>query len=103
MAISVSPLTTTVMNALDSSQAGAASGINNAVSRLAALLAVALFGIVMSVAFRHALADLEHKVSPGVSREVFAHWDRLAGIDVPVVYSKTDLPFGYPGALVFPI
>jgi MFS family permease len=90
MAISVAPLTTTVMNALDSSQAGAASGINNAVSRLAALLAVALFGIVMSVAFRHALTDLEHKVSPAVSREVFAHWDRLAGIDVPAAATRDE-------------
>ncbi|PTR17546.1 EmrB/QacA subfamily drug resistance transporter [Nitrosospira sp. Nsp2] len=90
MAISVAPLTTTVMNALDSSQAGAASGINNAVSRLAALLAIALFGIVMSVAFRHALVDLEHKVSPVVSREVFAHWDKLAGIDVPAAATRDE-------------
>jgi len=90
MAISVAPLTTTVMNAVDGSQAGAASGINNAVSRLAALLAIALFGIVMSLAFRHALVGLEHEVSPAVSSAVLAQWDRLAGIDVPAVATREE-------------
>ncbi|KPU92419.1 MFS transporter [Variovorax paradoxus] len=57
MAVTVAPLTTTVMNAVGPDLAGVASGVNNAVSRAAAVLAIAVFGAVMAWAFDAALAE----------------------------------------------
>jgi len=55
MAFAVAPLTSSVMGSVNAERVGAASGVNNAVSRIAGLLAIAAFGSVMVAAFSHAL------------------------------------------------
>jgi len=85
MAISVAPLTTTVMNAVNANRAGIASGINNAVSRTAGLLAIAVLGIVMLHSFN---SHLDRQLQTlGVSAEVKQVLDsqrtKLAGAELP--------------------
>ena len=46
LALTVAPLTSTILGAIDSSRSGIASAVNNAVSRIAGLIAVALIGAV---------------------------------------------------------
>jgi len=85
MAATVAPLTTVVMNSVDQDRVGTASGINNAVARVAGVLAIAVLGIVMVNAFssrlNHSLTHLS--LPPGFLAEVKADEIRLAGMQPP--------------------
>ena len=65
MAITVAPLTTTVINAVPAHQTGVASGINNSVASVATLLAIAIFGAVGLSSFNRALD--QHLATPSLS------------------------------------
>jgi MFS family permease len=85
MAISVAPLTTTVMNSVSEEHAGIASGINNAVSRLAGLLSIAVLGIIMLSGFnRHLSFELAGlNLEPPLRHAIESQRERLAAIGIP--------------------
>jgi EmrB/QacA subfamily drug resistance transporter len=84
-AVAVAPLTTTVMTSVADHYAGTASGINNSISRLASLLAVAVFGFVMLNSFT---ASLEGGLSQSILKpveqnEIMQQRSKLAAIQPP--------------------
>jgi predicted MFS family arabinose efflux permease len=85
MAITVAPLTTTVMNSIAQNRAGTASGVNNAVARTASLVAIAVFGVVMLHVFK---TGLDQRLSSAnlpvsVAQSLQSQSIKLAAIDVP--------------------
>jgi EmrB/QacA subfamily drug resistance transporter len=85
MAVTVAPLTTTVMNAVGPERAGVASGVNNAVSRAASVLAIAVFGVVMAWAFDASLASSLRDAGAPAEITAFLQGERskLAGAAMP--------------------
>jgi hypothetical protein len=51
MSLVIAPLTTTALNSVEGRHSGLASGVNNAVSRTASLLAIAIMGVFVFAAF----------------------------------------------------
>ena len=85
MAISVAPLTTVVMNSVEQARAGTASGINNAVARVAGVLAVAVLGVVMVAAFAHSLRELltGQNFNADIVHELESNAAKLGSLDAP--------------------
>jgi EmrB/QacA subfamily drug resistance transporter len=89
MTISVAPLTTLVMSSVTQNRAGAASGINNAVSQTAALLAIAVSAPIFFACFSIALPNQMKAagVSPPVVQQLQEQETLLGAI-------RTDDPKG---------
>jgi EmrB/QacA subfamily drug resistance transporter len=89
MAVTVAPLTTTVMGAVDARHSGVASGVNNAVARVAGLLAIAVFGVVLARTFEAQVRPhLEHiALAPSASTDIERELPRMAGADLSRVSS----------------
>jgi hypothetical protein len=88
MGLTVAPLTTTVMSALDTQLAGTASGVNNAVTRIAG--AIAVMGTVVLIAFKSAVADETSRLplSPAAREEVMGQALDFGDASVPGSVSK---------------
>jgi hypothetical protein len=92
LSVTVAPLTATVLSDADERNAGIASGINNAIARIAGLLAVAAIGAVVSAQFTATLDSRlgDRPLSPSAAaavqqarRQTLARVDpRRAGPDV---------------------
>jgi EmrB/QacA subfamily drug resistance transporter len=85
MAVSVAPLTTTVMSSVPANRAGVASGINNAVARTAGLIAIAVLGIVMLHLFDRELGRRvsELHLTQTLSQSLHTQHTKLAAISLP--------------------
>ncbi len=89
MALVIAPLTKSAL-AVDKRYSGAASGVNNAVSRVAALLAVALLGAIMSMSFSSYLTSSiqESILTHEQQQQIVAQKNRLGGIQVPEAFGQ---------------
>ncbi|MEM7348059.1 MAG: MFS transporter [Chloroflexota bacterium] len=85
MAITVPPLTVTVMGSVDTRYSGAVSGINNAMSRVAVVLAIAILGVFVLTSFNN---NLDRQIAPlNLPQSVETHLEaeriKLAGAELP--------------------
>jgi EmrB/QacA subfamily drug resistance transporter len=85
MTICVAPLTTVVMDDVKLRYAGVASGINNAVSRIASLLSIAILGIIVLSTFNNSLDQRISSLELSSEAQQFLDAQRinLAGAQVP--------------------
>jgi hypothetical protein len=84
--MTVAPLTATVLADADESNAGIASGVNNAIARVASLIAIAAVGALVTASFG---SSLREDIGPAASRPAVnaaikdAEKQPLARVSVP--------------------
>ncbi len=85
MGFTVTPLTTAVMGSVSVDNAGKASGVNNAVSRTAGVLAIAVVGAIAQLVFSGALEAYagQMNLSSQARAALRAEASRLGGATVP--------------------
>jgi EmrB/QacA subfamily drug resistance transporter len=85
MSLVIAPLTTTALNSVEGRHSGLASGVNNAVSRTAGLLAIAVLGIFVFMAFSSGLdRRIENlNLSPEQQAALESEKVDLSGAEVP--------------------
>lgn len=84
MSIFITPLTSTVMSSVPPTRVGIASGINNAVSRIASLLAIAVLGVIVAWRFDATLpSHLGHSIPTQARAHLIAQQGRLADDPIP--------------------
>ena len=91
MTITVAPLTTAVMGAVATEHSGVASGINNTVARVAGLLTIAIFGVVLARVFNAQVRPrLEHLALPATTRmQIEQQLPKMAGAELKAVALDT--------------
>ena len=85
LTMTVAPLTATVLGGVDEEHASLASGINNAIARVAGLVAIAFVGAVVSAQFASSLDNSvkSYAQAPGVPAAVHQAKDRALAATAP--------------------
>lgn len=88
MSFVIAPLTKSALS-VEQKFSGAASGVNNAIARIAGLLAVALLGAIVLFIFSSQLEKQIYNtsLSPAEKQQIIAQKNKLGGIEIPHTFS----------------